>query len=110
MRYPIFLLFFIVFWKSCVKDKPQNPIQPAVQLTTAKKVYIINEGNYGSGNGSISLFDNGNNQVVDDFYKTQNSLALGDVAQSMNYFNSNFYIVVNNSGKIIAFAIHNLKR
>ena len=100
MRYLFLLIFIFLLLTACVKDKPQNPIQPAVQLTTAKKVYIINEGNYGSANSSISLFDTGNNQVVDNFYYTQNSSALGDVAQSMNYFNSNFYIVVNNSGTV----------
>lgn len=101
MRFLFFLIICLLLFTSCVKDKPQNLIQPATQLTTAKKVYIINEGNYGSGNSSISLFDLGNNQVVEDFFKNQNNSSLGDVAQSMNYFNSNFYIVVNNSGKVV---------
>ncbi|MDX2173706.1 MAG: hypothetical protein SFY56_11345 [Bacteroidota bacterium] len=101
MRYFIFLLPFVVFVCSCVKDKPKNPVQPIAQLSTAKKVYVVNEGNYGSANSSISLIDLGNNQVVEDFFKNQNNSVLGDVTQSINYFNSNFYIVVNNSGKIV---------
>lgn len=100
MRYLI-LLLYLVFLSSCVKDKPQNPTHSSFQLTTAKKVYIINEGNYGVNNSSISLYDSGNNHVVDDYFQNQNSSALGDVAQSMNYFNSNYFIVVNNSGKIV---------
>lgn len=101
MRYLFLLIFVFLLFTSCVKDKPQNPVQPAVQLSTSKKVYIINEGNFGSPNASISLFDTGNNQVVEDFYNTQNSSALGDVAQSINYFNSSFYVVVNKSGTIV---------
>ena len=72
MRYLFLLIFVFLLFTSCVKDKPQNPVQPAVQLSTSKKVYIINEGNFGSPNASISLFDTGNNQVVEDFYNTQN--------------------------------------
>ena len=101
MRHLLILISFLLIATSCVKDKPQNAVQPEVQLTTAKKVYIINEGNYGSGSSSVSLFDTGNNQVIEDFYKTQNNSALGDVAQSLNYFNSSFYCIVNNSNKIV---------
>ena len=101
MRHLLILISFLLIATSCVKDKPQNAVQPQVQLTTAKKVYIINEGNYGSGSSSVSLFDTGNNQVIEDFYKTQNNSALGDVAQSLNYFNSSFYCIVNNSNKIV---------
>jgi hypothetical protein len=88
---------------SCVKDKPQDIIQPTVQLTSAKKVYVINEGNFGSGNATVSLFDTGNNTVIENFYQTQNSSLpiVGDVAQSLSNINSKFYLVVNNSGKII---------
>ncbi|MBA3679638.1 MAG: hypothetical protein H0W73_00390 [Bacteroidetes bacterium] len=97
---PIFIFSFVL--SSCVKDKPQNTIQPQVQLTNAKKVYVINEGVFPNGNAEVSLFDTGNDAVIEKFYANQNSnAALGDVAQSMNYFNNRFYIVVNNSHKII---------
>ena len=97
------ILFVIPVFFSCVKDKPQDVIQPVVQLTSAKKVYVVNEGNYGSGNASVSLFDTGNNSVIENFYLTQNSSAptVGDVAQSLSNINAKFYLVVNNSGKII---------
>ncbi len=86
---------------SCVKDKPQDIAQPHVQLTNAKKIYVINEGVFPSGNAEISLYDTGNNAVIEKFYLTQNNAALGDVAQSLNFFNGRFYIVVNNSHKIV---------
>ncbi len=88
---------------SCVKDKPQDVLQPVIQLTAAKKVYVINEGNFGSGNASVSIFDTGNTSVIENFYQTQNagSPLVGDVAQSLTNINSKFYLVVNNSGKII---------
>lgn len=98
------LLFFtLILLSACVKDKPQDTIQPQVQLTTAKKVYIVNEGNFGSANASVSLYDMGNDAVVDNIYKVQNSTnpSIGDVAQSLSFINNKFYLVVNNSGKII---------
>ena len=61
----IFLIIPVLV--SCVKDKPQDVIQPQVQLTNAKKVYVINEGNYGSSNASVSLYDTGNNEVIENY-------------------------------------------
>ncbi len=97
------IIIFSVALFSCVKDKPQDHIQPQVHLTQAKKVYIINEGVFNSGNASISLYDTGSDAVIENFYGTQNpsSPNVGDVAQSLSKINGKFYLVVNNSGKII---------
>lgn len=95
----IYLLFFLC---SCIKDKPQEPVKTAVSINSDSKVLVINEGNYGWGNASISLFDPSSNAVVEDYYKQQNSNAsLGDVCQSITKYNNNYYIVVNTSGKIV---------
>lgn len=75
-------------------------ISTPVVLSNSKRVYIVNEGNFGSGNSSISVFDASTNNVVDDIYFSQNNSHIGDVAQSLNLINGNFYIVVNNSNKI----------
>lgn len=95
------IIFFSSVLVSCVKDKPQDTIQPQVQLTSAKKVYVVNEGVFNSGNASVSLYDTGNEAVVENFYLTQNNANVGDVAQSLSKINGKFYLVVNNSGKII---------
>jgi hypothetical protein len=84
-----------------VKDKPESANQPQVQLSHNKKVYIVNEGNFMTGNSSVSLFDPGTSEVIENFYNVQNGSSLGDVAQSLTYYNSNYYIVVNNSNKIV---------
>ncbi|HWY10877.1 MAG TPA: DUF5074 domain-containing protein [Bacteroidia bacterium] len=95
-------LFASLLLFSCVKDKPNDLMQPAVSFSNGHKVYITSEGNFGSNNSSVSLYDPGNGQVVSDIYKTQNNNAvLGDVCQSMAKINNKFYVVVNNSGKIV---------
>lgn len=94
------VVFFSVLI-SCVKDKPNSITPTPVKVSSTKKVYIINEGNFGIGNGSISLFNPTDLSLVSDYYKTQNTVSAGDVVQSLNYINDKFYVVVNNSKKII---------
>lgn len=85
---------------SCIKDKPVKLTQD-VNLSAEKKVYVINEGNFGSGSSSLSIYDPGTGDVVEDYYYARNNSYLGDVTQSMNRINGNYYLVVNNSNKII---------
>jgi YVTN family beta-propeller protein len=89
------------FLLSCVKDKPPVNQPVTVQLSSSGKVYIVNEGKFMSGDAAVSLYDPGTGQVVENYYQSQNNAALGDIAESMNYFNSGYYIVVNNSNKIM---------
>ncbi len=87
---------------ACIKDKPQSAAASEVQLSDARKVYTVNEGVYPNDNASVSLYDPGTAQVIENFYATQNNNAVvGDVAQSLSYINSSYYLVVNNSGKIL---------
>lgn len=100
IRY-IFIIGALSF-VSCVKDKPNDIMQPEINLSGSSKVFITNEGNFGTNNASVSLYDPGNGQVISDIYASQNSNAvLGDVCQSMNKINNRYYVVVNNSGKIV---------
>jgi DNA-binding beta-propeller fold protein YncE len=93
-------IFLSLLLFSCVKDKPNDQMQPEVTIGSGPKVYVTSEGNFGSNNASVTLYENGN--VVSDIYKSQNNNALlGDVCQSMNKINNKYYIVVNNSGKIV---------
>jgi hypothetical protein len=96
----ISLLFGAVFF-SCVKDKPEP--QPFVlkDPEPSERVFVINEGNFTSGNASISLYNRKNNEVQEDQFKAVNNMALGDVAQSMVLINEKYYVVVNNSGKVV---------
>jgi hypothetical protein len=102
MKYYFSILIIFLLFSSCVKDKPLEPEQTPVSIGAGNKVYIVNEGNFMSNNASVSLYDISNGSVIADIYKSQNNNAvLGDVCQSMIKANNNFYLVVNNSGKII---------
>ena len=61
--------------------------------------FVTNEGNFGTGNGSISFVDE-YGTVENDVFASINSFALGDVVQSMSIINNHAYILVNNSSSI----------
>lgn len=100
MRF-LFVILISVSLSSCIKDKPQEPITTRADINADKKLLICNEGNYGWGNASISLFDPSNGNVIEDVYKSQNNnVPLGDVCQSITKHIDHYYLVVNNSNKV----------
>jgi len=90
----IFLVFLVAI--SCRKRKPN--LTPVVIKPSS--VYIVNEGNFGWGNGEISLYDPDTKTIENDLFSRNNSYKLGDIAQSISEYNGKYYIVVNNSAKI----------
>ncbi|HEY4650294.1 MAG TPA: YncE family protein, partial [Pontibacter sp.] len=100
------LLFTSSFaFTSCEED---DDIAPVIEDTKVrgpydqKGVFILNEGNYGTPNGSISfLSDSTDHQVKNDIFgKANEDRPLGDVIQSMLLHDTLAYIVANNSNKI----------
>ena len=86
----------ITVLSSCKKDKLDDISIPG---NYENGYFITNEGNFGTGNGSVSFVDE-YGVVENDVFVSINSFALGDVVQSMTIINNNAYIVVNNSNKI----------
>ncbi len=66
----------------------------------ANGIFILNEGNYGSGNASITFVKNDFSSIEQEVFKTVNSDVLGDTAQSIYLTDDRAYIVVNGSNKI----------
>ena len=89
------LLLISILISSCSKDNPT----PNNEGLYNNGYFIINEGNYGVGNGSIS-FVSDDGSVEHDVFYSNNLFQLGDVVQSMKIINDFAYIVVNNSSKI----------
>jgi len=95
----VFLLLIIL--SSCDPKKEDEPdLKTTVDTWSESKVLICNEGNFGWGNASVSIFDTDEETVSNEVFKSANEYGLGDVCQSAYYFDDKIYIVVNNSGKI----------
>lgn len=91
---PITSLFY-----TCKKD--ENTTTGGGGISSVRNgVLIINEGNFGSSDASISYFNINDKTIIDDVFFKANNLPLGDVAQSMVLHNNNLYLVINNSQKI----------
>jgi YVTN family beta-propeller protein len=82
----------------CVKD-PVSALRE-VPVPSARGVYIINQGNFGRANSSLSYYDLVSFHVYNDVFTAVNGKNLGDVAQAMTIRGSFGYVVVNNSQKI----------
>ncbi len=101
LKYCATIVCFILL-QSCIKDRPQEPSVTSVSINADNKVLVVNEGNYGWGIGTVSLYDPASGSAVEDYYKQQNANAtLGNVCQSVTKYNNNYYIVMNNSNKIV---------
>lgn len=87
---------------SCVKDRPE-PIEYSYDYKDGPKAYIIHEGNYGSGNSSLSYFHLKETILNHFIYRsTNNGEILGDVFQSMYIdLEGRMYLSINNSHQLI---------
>ena len=92
---PVILLTVLI--ASC-DDDAEDDKTPVVINTTG--VFVVNEGSFGSGNGSVSFLNVNTNVMTNNVFETVNGFPLGDVAQSMTLHQNKGYIVVNNSQKI----------
>ncbi|MDA8714846.1 hypothetical protein N9M27_03115 [Flavobacteriales bacterium] len=98
MKYLIFILSLVTIC-GCTKKEigPQHVNEP---LFAGQKVLVLNEGNFGWGNASISAYNPNQNRVANGIFSSVNNLPLGDVCQSGIRWNNSYLIVVNNSNRI----------
>ncbi len=99
----IIFLLLIIFTVSCRKDAPPVlPQQGSVSLSAGKHLLICDEGNFGQNLAAVSIYDPLSNAVVVSAFAAANpTYTLGDVIQSISKIDGNYYLVINNSGKIV---------
>jgi len=62
--------------------------------------FILNEGNYLAGNGTVSFYSLESGEIYNDLFGAANGRALGDIPSFMAVDGKTGFIVVNNSGTI----------
>ncbi len=107
---PLLLILLIGVLSACKKEKIGPQSHSECFDTTGNGVFIINEGNFQSGNASLTFYQRKTGKVSHKVFKCSNERPLGDVAQSMTTFNGNRYLVVNNSSKIEVLSPSSLER
>lgn len=91
------LVPFVLF--SCTKvEQEQNPVSDPDQL----RAVVVAEGQFGYGTGSLTTLTH-DGMVHADVFRNTNNRPLGDVPQSLTRIGANYYVPVNNSGKIEVF-------
>jgi len=95
----IFLALFILT-VSCDRIDGPGPVDPVVSLVSANGIFILNEGNFDWGNGSLTYYSYDSARIYNNLFETVNRRPLGDVPYSMFFHGNYIYIVVNNSEKI----------
>ncbi|MCU0410698.1 MAG: hypothetical protein MUC70_05305, partial [Bacteroidales bacterium] len=71
--------------------------------------FILNEGNFMAGNGSISFYSHETTKIYNDLFESVNGRPLGDIPTSITLAGSVGFIVVNNSGTIEVIDMHNME-
>ncbi|HET9503561.1 MAG TPA: DUF5074 domain-containing protein [Hymenobacter sp.] len=95
------------FLASCSDD---NNTAPAPSGGSGQYAFVINEGNFTNGTGSVSRFDKSTKAVTTDaFGSANNGAVLGSVVQSMGVVGTTGYVVVNNSNKIEVVSLPDFK-
>lgn len=93
-QFVILLLSITVFFYSC--DDDEKLIPGAYE----DGVFISNEGNMTTGDGSVSFYSYDKDSVYNNIFEAVNNRVLGAVVQSVTVYEKNAYIVVNASNKV----------
>lgn len=97
---------FASFLASCSKDDNTTPTAAG----TGQYAFVINEGNFTNGTGSVSRINKSNlKDNVDAFGSANGGAVLGSVVESMTVVDTKGYVVVNNSNKIEVVSLPDFK-
>lgn len=100
MRRIIISILIAISIVSCEKNSGPVFIDPGESLISGSGLFILNEGNFMAGNGSLSFFSYDSSRVINHLFSKINKYPLGDIPHSMKIAGNNAFIVVNNSNKI----------
>ncbi len=91
-----------VFFLTGCQEKKQSDLSPAPEVPpTERSVYVVCEGNMGSGNSALTLYLPDRDSVYEDVFYMANQKELGDVFLSMTVFADDYWLCINNSDKIV---------
>jgi len=90
-----FLLLASLLFSACLDDD-----NPPIWGDLGNHIFVLNEGNGGSSNGSLTAVSRETGLVWNNIFESVNNFKLGGVVQSMTVHNDKAYILINNPEKI----------
>ena len=85
-------------FSSCTKE---SKTEPTPEVNTDHYVLVCNEGQFGTGNASLSLYNPEDQTLVLDVFEPNNQALVGDVLQHTIHHDGKLYLLVSVTGKII---------
>lgn len=101
LAYYTCMLFVLAVMPGCVDDKPVPDPGGSGTGEEGQRVFIVNEGSLGGGNGSLSVYDRADKAVHNNVFYEKNGSYLGDVFQSLAAIDNLLYLAVNNSSELV---------
>lgn len=92
---------------SCSDDDDLPDVPPVP--STVDGLFVVCNGNYLAGNGSLSYYTPSDNSVENDVFQRANGMKLGDTAQSMSIDGETGWICVNGSNVMYAIDVNTYK-
>ena len=93
--------FLPLFFTACTSDpEPQLTVD-----TYDNGVLIVNEGNFFSGDGEVSHYDQETGEMTNNLYQTVNEVILAAYIEQVRVFGENAYIVDSNQGRAKVVAV-----
>ncbi|GAB2688468.1 hypothetical protein GCM10027037_08740 [Mucilaginibacter koreensis] len=97
-KYLIILLSALSVLASCKKDK-NNP-ESVKTAAERKGLYVLNQGNFGSSNSTLTYYNYGTQTLTADFFAPVNGRVLGGVGNDVQIYGSKMYVVMNTSNTL----------
>ena len=100
-------------WNSCANDDDDMVGDGCPTPTTVYEsgVFVVNEGAFGNGTGTLSFFNSANGEVSNRIYQKANcEEVIGSVLQSVTEEDDRFYLVVNDAQKVIVADAKNMEK
>ncbi len=99
LAYAVTALAAVAF-TSCSDDN-DDP-KPVICPAENPGLFIVNNGNYGTPNASLSFYDLTTGTIRNNVFSAANGIPLGEVAQSVTVDGDRTFVVVNLSNKVYA--------
>lgn len=98
-RLTVCALLAALAFAACEPNEPQ-PSPSDTIVPESGMALVLNEGNWGSNNASLTRLDLAKGTIENNWFSTVNGRGLGDLAQDLVVYGSKAYITVSESGSM----------